>query len=315
MMPPVPASFDEIRAQFSAARAPMPSWDAVLERFCWIDVEAQLALPPDFVLSMPGLIAIRGALGRQLGEAGQPAGCGSGSDQPSPAQLMFYSMGQMAKGLDYPKPFVLQFDPGENRVRVRLFGPAMVFGTAILAALQRIAAQPRDNPFGQPVDVVSQRVCSGRVSVDDADRSASHLFFLTPLVMRRGQCVQDNAGALRNSLVRRVSGILAWYGMGLPVPFADLQSQLLQRFPTLSWANAGQDCMASWAHPSGRQKTMFYEAGVLGRVSLGARVSEFWALFKLGQIVHAGAKTSIGCGRFCFGDPPSDKDSLRFQSW
>ncbi len=268
----------------------------MVEAFRWVDVEIQPDLAPGFAGSMPFLIAMRGALGRVLSDADVTPAQESHADQPGAFRLMFHSMGEMAKGLDYPKPFVLQFEPGEDLFRVRLFGAAMSFAAEIAATLAQVAAQTVSNPFGHPVAVTARRIVVGRLSDWEGERGFSRLVFVTPLAMRHGQEMQDNPNAVLRGLLRRVSGILAWQGLGLPRPFSEYQVQLAGQFGAAHWVGRSEK-PTEWQHPSSRQKRIFSETGTLGTLVLGAPANDLLPLLKLGEVLHVGSKATIGCGR------------------
>ena len=293
----IPATFGEIQAQFAAARHSTASWDALIDIFHWVDVEIQPELRDGFANSMAFLVSMRGALGLHLHETCLVATQDTDNDQCSAARLMFHSMGQIAKGFEYPKPYVLQFDTDPAVFRVRLFGPAMAFAVEISAILMRIAAQLKNNPFGQPVKITGRRIATGSIVKAVNEDTKSRLDFLTPLAMRQGQEMQDAPTAVLRGVLRRASGVLAWYGLGLPQPFSEVQDRLALQFKLAHW-EARSERSEAWFHPSSRQKRRFREFGTRGVLALGASVGDVYGLFKLGEAVHAGSKTTIGCGRF-----------------
>lgn len=293
MIPLVPPTMAEIRAGFDAAQGLSGSWGAVLERFAWIDVELSLRLDAGFHARMEMMVALRGAIGRVLREAELPLEDAAAQDQPGAARLMFRDMGKMAKGMEYPKPFLLQFDDGAGVVRVRLFGPLMCCAAEIASALVRVATQAQDNPLGCVPTALGRKILPGRIDATGA--SFERMRFVTPLSMRHGQDVQDDPKAVLHGVLRRISGILAWSGIGLPEPHEVLQEHLGDRFPNADW-DSKRD--ADWLHRSQRQGKQFQDRGVLGVFNLGGAPGALWPMFKLAEITHVGAKASIGCGRF-----------------
>jgi len=292
-----PATLGDIRQTLAAARQPAASWAALADALDWLDIEIALSLPEGAVWPMERFVALRGALGRAL-RADTATPCRDAGDIPSAAQLMYLDWEtKLTPGLDYPKPFLLQMDVGTGTVRVRLFGPLRAHAAEIAAALLRTLGQRHDNPVGAVYPIRSRAIVPRRVVLDGFGAAeAADLHFLTPLAMRRERTKQDAPQAVLRGILRRVSGVLSWYGIGLPDEVIVLHRALAERYSQAVWADGTQG--RDWPHASARQSRVFDEFGTSGVLRLNAPLDGLATLFQLGEVVHAGGKATVGGGRY-----------------
>ncbi len=293
----LPPNLCAIRRKIAGAGALSGSWGDVIDHFRWVDVEIDLDVPGSFQWQMSHFVALRGAVGEALGArfihpVSDPL------DIPGANFLMFRNWEtEMAKGLPYPKPFLLQVEQGGATVRIRLFGPLMAHASEVSEALTRALTRNERLPLGRAYSVVARRVFVGQIAPGDlSDGENLALWFLTPLSMRHHKVGQDAPLSVLRGIHRRLSGILAWYGIGLPLSVSEMHQILADRFSGAYWARgAARD---AWKHPTARQRQIFPERGLVGLLNLNAHCGDLAPFFKLGEVVHAGGKAAIGCGRF-----------------
>ncbi|NVO23319.1 CRISPR system precrRNA processing endoribonuclease RAMP protein Cas6 [Donghicola mangrovi] len=283
----------QIRNSLSMAQAESWTWPQAAAALRWTDIE--VALPTGAARStIPRLLALRGALGQALDIAQDP----NWSDHPSAGQMMFLEWPtRFSRDASYPKPFVLQADDQTGLLRLRLFGPLQVWADLLASHLVALLERGIAHADGWSSEAVLGCRISPR-SLGGADFALGQqalLRFLTPLSMRQGKALQTSPEAVVRGIYRRAASMLAWQGVGCPMPPQQEQARIFSCLKEVSWAENELD---QWEHRSKRQKTRYAETGVKGVMRLEGDLDGIAHMLRIGEVVCAGGNGAYGCGRF-----------------
>lgn len=280
------------------------SFAALRDRLQFTDIEVRLSLASSAPLSVAVLGRLRGALGRWLLQRA------ASTDIEAARRALFESGGRLSRSLDLPMPWLLQFDQREAQLllRLRLFADgqhhAAVLATA-MDAVMRLA--PAAHPLRCAASPLTVQTQARGVTASHAPGHLS-LRFLTPLSQRRGQRSHAAPQTVLRGIFRRVAGIAALYGWRPDQAVAEVHARLAQRFEHVAWSEQAwpdQDSARTfWQRGSARQDRHYRVEGVSGTLMLNAPPGELAPLFDLGVALHAGAKATVGHGRYVLESSP-----------
>lgn len=282
-----------------AALKPL-SFAALRDRLHFTDIEVRLQLANPAPLSVAVLGRLRGALGRWLLQRA------ASTEIEAARCALFESSGRLSRSLDLPMPWLSQFDQSEDQVllRLRLFANGQAHAAVLATAMEAVMGlAPAAHPLRCAASPLAVQTVSRGVTASHAAGPLS-LRFLTPLSQRRDQRTHAAPQTVLRGILRRVGGIAALYGWRPDQAIADLHALLAERFGRVAWSE--QDiALSSWQRGSARQDRHYRVEGVAGTLMLHAPPGELAPLFDLGVALHAGARATVGHGRYVLEIPRS----------
>ncbi len=244
----------------------------------------------------------------------------------------------LARGSAVAHPFILEPPPGRAvaagqalELGLVLVGGAIALAPYFLAAcremaarglgrgrggcrLERAVAEDPEHPGGRVVyeaagDLLAPAVPSWSAQhLGLAPRPAPGrvtLEFLTPTRLRQGAdlVVRPEFATLATALLRRLSVLAEVHCGARP----DADARLALRSASAVVVQRSDLRWHDWERYSARQGARMALGGFVGRITFAGDLDPWWALLRLGEVLHVGKGTSFGLGRYrlASGDCPS----------
>ncbi|WP_413204161.1 CRISPR system precrRNA processing endoribonuclease RAMP protein Cas6 [Rhodospirillum sp. A1_3_36] len=293
----------------------------------WFQSDIVLTLgpnAPDAVAGDPAVAdRIRGALGRTLMESASGEAI---SGRPCPwsppcaLDILWGETGQVRRGVPIPKPFLIRVDaprPGWLEIRLSLFGFATDWAEGIGDALVRtfrngvsLEGGPHRRPFDpchRLVETPNPAPCPPPFARSD-DVADVSLWFITPVIPRRGNRTALDPLALLTGLSRRAEGMARWHDAALEV-----QGQALGEAARALRVDPFGLRPIAWTRPHTRNRSHdIPRSGFTGPYRLFGpswALAEIQPLLTLGQAQGAGGHVALGLGQYRLIGPKGPSNS------
>ena len=246
---------------------------------------------------------VRGAFGDQLLAGASPAArrrMPCDWDPPCALDVLFRRRSIAGLNAGAPSPFVLSVDEGAARgltVRLTVLGFAECCAAEAAEALVRglRAGLLLDGSFVK-VEAYHRRIrpVPHVVRPEDLGRTVS-LVFDTPVVSRAEGEPAISANAILRGTFQRIAGLARWYGVEVATPLQWVDECLARlRVDNFGLRSADPRFRLSQRAP---QRGYFIEP-LAGTLRLSGDWLSLWPLLAIGEVIHAGGRTTDGDGRF-----------------
>lgn len=249
---------------------------------------------------------IRGAWGRALAQsASDKALEGGPCPWPTPCgySLFFNEPGRLTARLAIPKPFVIALDrEGSNlTITLSLFGVATDWVGEAADALVRALREGLDGRMGRRPIKVIEREIDRADGIPIADLSSGAMIaFHTPFVLRSDQTGHVDPVSLFTGLGNRLSGLARWHGFALSLDPTALKHDAVYAGASSEWIDPKAIAWTRGSVAQGKKNPM---AGVIGVLLTPPLSSLLASLVSIGAYTHAGARTTMGQGRYSLHQP------------
>lgn len=248
--------------------------------------------------------AVRGVLGHALHEQAEHAFKHTPPDEYDPRSafaVLFRAQGQLPRGLEIPKPFVIETRRKDIDIfiTVRLFGFAAFWKDTVAQALVRGLKNgiSLKDTGGLRVPLhVEEMTLDWKPGLrwDGEPVTALKIILKSPLAMRRGKALVNSLDGFLPNLLWRLEGLARWGDMTM---IADLPP-LLRQCELIQCLDADVTPTA-WERRSGVQNgRTIPQAGLLGSFHLTGALSTLMPALNLGQFTHTGHGPTFGLGHF-----------------
>jgi len=280
------------------ARPPIAATAGELLDLWQVDVVRFVCVRPELMDDHPELpMRIRGAFGRRLAEIDAPIDW-RGRPGPRAWQILFEPLARFAPGREVPRPFVVHaWREGDGLiVDLGLFGFAAIClddaVRAMLAALAGGVALRGDGAARVPItveDVLHRR----RLPDPPPDTGSATLTFWTPVVVRHGGRLVDDARSILRSAPRRVAALAPFQSCRF-VPDDDLS----ERIDALVLDETDLVPYRWQRHSRRRGDAPIPMHGYLGRLGISGAFGALATLLVLAETCNLGSHAGLGTGWF-----------------
>ncbi|MCF6306064.1 MAG: CRISPR system precrRNA processing endoribonuclease RAMP protein Cas6 [Rhodobacteraceae bacterium] len=227
---------------------------------------------------------------------------------PSGLAIFFQINGFLAKGIDFPKPYVFTIEPhGPDMIlTLRLFGFAADWAGeaafALVLAMQRGLDYGKDGNKRRSFEVLDRSIDQSTGLPFPTTTPQLALDFTSPVSAKKGSFHHANPHSILKGIMRRVSGMAPWQGGSLGDIYADLFREIEAMSPPPEWINIKRKDWTRRTVSRGETRQMPISGG-LGTLLLPVVSQPLFQVLSLGQYIHAGSQATIGKGRYILRHP------------
>ena len=223
----------------------------------------------------------------------------------SALSILFSENGTMDKGLQIPRPYVVEIFPfvetEQILINLRLFGFAGIWAGEASAAMRYLLQDGLEWSAGkdrEKAEIIDMSIIRhGAETLPDKEQkrimNSAFLKFITPLSLRRQGAVTADVTALLLSLVNRIKGLARWHDIDLVI-----DRRLLKGLARNLHYDSRDMRGEGWFRFSNRQKRKIPMEGLSGTLIIEGDLFPFIPYLWLGQDSFVGSHTASGMGRY-----------------